>query len=600
MAVPSSAIEHYDAGRFAQAAAVLRRVVQRDSRDHEAAHLLAICLSQADQHDAAGFMFERAVGLAPGRGDYRANWAEALRRAERLPEALGEAERAVELAPGSGPANLALGTVLRDLDRHASAVVPLERARAIDPGLVMAHVHLADSLLALGRPEEALAVSAGSVAAEPGNYLHAVTRATFHLFASGVEPGELLAAHHAVAGPMSLVPLPRVEAYRGSMEPDRRLRVAYLSPDLIEHSVVRFLEPLLDHHDRGAFELVAFSASEVVDATSERLKPKFDRWHTIAKPDESAIGQLLIDEGIDIAIDLAGHTANSIVYPLRQRIVPVQATYLGYPATTALPGVEYRLVDALTDPAGAEEQATERLVRVEGCFLCFRTPRGDGVPEVEAPPVVRGEGGGVTFGSFNFLGKVSRQTKRLWARVLNEVPGSRLLLKDSALDHEEVRAAVRADLALAGLEPGRVELVGRLVDRREHLRRYRDVDIALDPTPYNGTTTTCEALWMGVPVVTLAGRTHHSRVGVSLLSAIGRAEWIARDEDDYVAIAAGLAADRAGLAAARMGQRAAMAGSVLCDEAGFTRRFEAALRACWREACGAAGGGQREMTNRGG
>ncbi len=595
MPVPPAALAQYQSGRFEAAAALLRRAVQRSPRDHESQHLLGACLSQVDQHEAAVFAFERAIAEAPGRADYRANFAEALKRAERLDRAEREAEEATRLDAHFAPGFLALGSVRRELGKHASAIPALERAVALDDGLVMAHVHLADAHLSLGRPERALEASAGAVRADPGNYLHAVTRATFHLFASTVTPADLLAAHRAVAEALARVPVPAGPT-RGAGNLNRHneahprpLRVAYLSPDLIEHSVVRFLEPILDHHDRSAFEPVAYSASAHEDATTQRLKPKFARWRRLDAPDEAAIARLLVDDAIDIAIDLAGHTANSIVYPLRRGIVPVQATYLGYAGSTGLPGVRFRFVDAHTDPPGpalggglsADEQASEQLIRLDPCFVCFRRP--EAAPDVAGPPSDRA-GGAVTFGSFNFLGKLSARTKRLWASVLNAVPGSRLLLKDSALEHAEVRAVVAEDFAAAGLDPGRIEMLGRVADRAGHLALYGRVDVALDPFPYHGTTTTCEALWMGVPVVTLAGTMHHARVGVSLMHAVGHGEWVASDEAAYVRVAAELALDVARRRALRAELRPRMAVSPLCDEAGFTRRFEAALLECWREA----------------
>jgi protein O-GlcNAc transferase len=585
--IPPAALEQFRAGRPAQAAATLRRALAKSPGDHECAHLLAVCLSQSAEHAQALFMFERAIALAPARADYRANHAEALRLADKPEAALAAADQAVALAPDLAQAHVARGEALRALGRPASAISAFEHAVTLDPALVMPRVHRADLLVALGRPERALEAGRETVLADPTNPMQRVTLATLHLFASGVSPDDLRAAHIAAADAFGRAPLPTLPGSPGNspLDPNRPLRVAYLSPDLVEHSVVRFLEPIIDHHDRAHFEPVALFASDHGDATTARLRPKFARWHDLPRPDEAEIAALLQRERVDIAIDLAGHTNHSIVYPLRQRVVPVQMTYLGYPATTGLPGVQHRLVDSLTDPPGSDSQATEHLLRLDPCFLCFRRP--DAAPDVAPPPSARSPhtGHAITFGSFNFLGKISHATKSLWARVLAAVPGSRLLLKDSSLEHEEARDAVRADFAALGVDASRLEFRGRVPDRAAHLAMYGDVDIALDPTPYAGTTTTCEALWMGVPVVTLAGATHHARVGVSLLSAVGRPELIAPDEAAYVALAAALASDPARLASLRAGLRGAMAASPLCDEAGFTRRFEAALRRCWHEAC---------------
>jgi predicted O-linked N-acetylglucosamine transferase (SPINDLY family) len=262
----------------------------------------------------------------------------------------------------------------------------------------------------------------------------------------------------------------------------------------------------------------------------------------------------------------------------------VQLTWLGYANTTGLPTVDYRITDEEADPPGTTEALhSETLLRVPGCFLCFRPPEDappPGPAQVERP---------ITFGSFNQRQKIGPAVVALWSRVLKAVPGSRLLLKTRGIQDHGAAAALLAQFEAGDIDPARVTVLGRLQDVENHLARYHDIDIALDTFPYAGTTTTCDTLWMGVPVVTLAGATHVSRVGVSLLKAVGLAELVARDADDYVRIAAELAADRDRLAALRQGLRERMARSPLVDAAGYARRFQALLESAWRQRRAAAG-----------
>jgi predicted O-linked N-acetylglucosamine transferase (SPINDLY family) len=256
-------------------------------------------------------------------------------------------------------------------------------------------------------------------------------------------------------------------------------------------------------------------------------------------------------------------------------------TYLGYPSTTAIPNFGWRFVDAITDPPGAEDSATERLVRLDKSFLCYRPPAD--APEPSQGPAASGQP--ITFGSFNAPMKIGTGTLDAWARVLREVPGSRLLLKGRPFGDAGVRRRVQDELAGRGIDAQRIEFALWTPTIRDHLACYSRVDVALDTFPYNGTTTTCEALWMGVPVVTLEGRMHAGRVGASLLTAVGKPELIARTTDEYVALAARLARDPGRLASLRFSLREKMATSPLRDETGHAARFEAALRSAWREWC---------------
>jgi predicted O-linked N-acetylglucosamine transferase (SPINDLY family) len=393
-----------------------------------------------------------------------------------------------------------------------------------------------------------------------------------------VEGGERRAAEAARAL-ASLLPVGPPPAFPNAPDPDRRLRVACISGDLRQHSVAYFLEPILAERARAGLEVVCYSTGPKSDATTERLRALADGWVDAAGLTGEAFAARLRADRTDIALELSGHTSSSRVLALARRGAPVQASYLGYPASTGVPAIDWRIVDEVTDPAGSEWSGTERLMRLPGCFLTYRPP-------AEAPEVVaRREGVPVTFGSFNSMRKVTGRVLETWAAVVRGVPGSRLVLKNRSLSDAGVRERTLAALERAGVERWRVELLGPAAGVREHLAAYGGIDVALDTFPYNGTTTTCEALWMGVPVVTFAGAAHAGRVGASLLGAAGLRRFVAPDPGAYVAVAAGLAADAAGLAELRGGLRAAVRASALCDASRFAGGFEGVLREMWREWC---------------
>jgi predicted O-linked N-acetylglucosamine transferase (SPINDLY family) len=305
--------------------------------------------------------------------------------------------------------------------------------------------------------------------------------------------------------------------------------------------------------------------------------------HMPGAPSEAVAAQVVHDR-IDILIDAMGWTELQRMAVFEPRSAPVQMTWLGYPNTTGLPSMDYRILDEITDPPGSEALCTEKLLRLPGCFVCYQ-PEAD-APEPQMTKALSDPASGepITFGSFNRLSKVRPATARTWGAILKAVPGSRLMLK-SSLVSEDVKAEYLREFAGAGVGPERLVWSSYVFGPKAHLSMYHQVDIALDSFPYNGTTTTCEAAWMGVPVVTLTGRTHRERVGTSLLTALGLTELIAPTREKFIEIAADLAKDRSRLAEYHRSLRGRMSSSGLCDAKGFARKLEAALRGAWRARC---------------
>jgi predicted O-linked N-acetylglucosamine transferase (SPINDLY family) len=391
-------------------------------------------------------------------------------------------------------------------------------------------------------------------------------------------------------------------------DPERPLRIGVLSGDLRTHSVGYFAEPWIAAKPADV-TLIAFHTNppNPADPMEKRFRSLFDQWVEAAMLDDAALDRAIREARVDILIELSAHTAGGRLTALSRKPAPVIVSAIGYPNTSGHPAVDYRLVDSTTDPCSdrpsrphadppagphayphggltaaetsADDLATERLLRLDPCFLCYRPPADASepvLPAVDAP---------ITFGSFNLSTKISSETIALWSAAMAAVPGSRLLVKSKALGGDAARRHFLERLACGGIAPERVEIVGYTKGIAEHLALYGRVHVALDTTPYNGTTTTCEALWMGVPVVTMAGDRHAARVGASLLAAAGMPELVARNADEFAEIAARLATDRARIAEFRTTLRGRVAASPLADSAGYAARFHAALRGIWRERC---------------
>jgi len=365
-------------------------------------------------------------------------------------------------------------------------------------------------------------------------------------------------------------------------EPDRRLRVGYISPDFRRHSVAYFFESLLDGHDRHEVELYGYGSIEFQDQITGRFAEKFDHYRNIRNLGDQAAAELIEQDGIDILVDLAGHVGDNRLLVLARKPAPIQVTYLGYPNTTGLEAIDYRLTDIQADPPqlGAQRFYTEELAFLPDGFLCYRPP--DFAPPIA--PLPAEEAGYITFGSFNNNCKINPTVIGLWSEILRANENSRLLLKLKGGNEALIRDRYLAAFEKAGLGPDRVDICGWM-SPAEHLQSYARMDIALDTYPYNGTTTTCEALWMGVPTISLVGECHASRVGLSLLSRIGLEFFAASTPQEYVAKATALATNLPALAQIRSSMRARIATSGLCHARAFAAQVESAYRQMWQRWC---------------
>lgn len=385
--------------------------------------------------------------------------------------------------------------------------------------------------------------------------------------------GELMSA---------IAPPVQRDQHRNAPDPERVLRIGYVSRNFSQHAVGYFVEPVIARHDRERYRVYCYHTHPLVDAVTERIAQLADGWRHAHADDTDALAARVREDEIDVLVDLGGHTKLNRLPMFARKPAPVQMTWLGYPDTTGLSSIDYRITDATADPPpSADRFCSERLLRLDCLFLCYQPP-------ADSPPVAtRERGEAIVFGSFNHLLKVNGALIDLWARILEGVPGSRMLIKASTLANDEAVRRLLDRFRIAGIGADRLELRAWETERTRHLEAYNDIDIALDTFPYNGTTTTCEALWMGVPVVTLSGDMHVSRVGTTLLASVGLDELAAEVPQAYVQIAIELARDAARRVALRSSMRERLARSPLLDHGGFTRNLEGAYRQAWQTWCGA-------------
>jgi predicted O-linked N-acetylglucosamine transferase (SPINDLY family) len=464
-------------------------------------------------------------------------------------------------------------------DYHA-AMTCYDTALRLQPNFMMARLNKGNVLAALGLRGDAIASYQQALRLKP-DYDVPHSNILFCLNETETDP-EVVFREHQAWNVQHALHLASTHAFANTIDTDRRLRIGYVSPDFRRHSVAYFFEPLLAHHDTTRFETICYSDVSHPDAVTQRLEALACRWQPVHNLNHEQLAEKIRADGIDILIDLAGHTSNNRLLVFARKPAPVQVTYLGYPNTTGLTAIDYRLTDNLADPPGTTDQwHTETLVRLPHGFLCYQP--SDNTPPVM--PLPSASSGKITFGSFNAQRKVTDKVIALWARILNAVPGSRLMLHNKALSDTRNCELLASQFAEQGIAREKLEMLGWLPSAADHLALYRQIDIALDTFPYNGTTTTCEALWMGLPVITLAGHTHPGRVGASLLTQIGLTDFIATNHDDYAAMAVQWAGETENLARLRSNLREQMSASPLCDAASFAQQLESAYRSMWQQWC---------------
>ena len=566
-----------DLGRLDEAAACYREALRlRPDNPQTLSNLGAILADQGQLGDAVA-CYQQALRLRPDLAAIHLNLGVALRRLGRFEEAAASCQEALRLNPRYADAANALGNTLLELGRHDEAEASFRRALQDRPEFPEACNNLGNVFADQGRLDEALACYREALRLKP-TYGEAHSNLLLHLnYVPDADPAAVFEEHRRWE---SLHGAPGQRPVHGNdRDPERRLRIGYLTPDLHRHPVARFfVEPILAHHDPAAVE--SFCYAEVPYTQAARLQSLAGGWRAVRGLTDAQVAELVRADRIDILVDLAGHTVNNRLRVFALKPAPVQVSYLGYPNTTGLTAVDYRLTDAVADPPGEPRWYTEELVRLPGAFCCYAPPAG--APAVAAPPFQRA--GQVTFGAPHHLAKLNAKVLDLWCAILRDLPGSRLLVFRHTLTGK-VKEDLRRRFAERGVGDERLDLRQATDMEQGYLGWYGSVDVTLDAFPWSSHTTACDSLWMGVPLVTLSGTNHAGRMAASVLSRLGLTDLVAATPEEYRQAAVRLAGDRGRLARLRGGLREQMRGSALCDGQRFARGLEEAYRAMWRRWC---------------
>ena len=532
-------------GKTGEAEASLRRALQLNPQFAEAHNELGLILERTYRAEEAQTSYRRAIALRPDWPGVLSNLAIAQKFEGKLDEAEASLRRAIALEPQSAAAQVNLAGILRDTNRHAEAEQRLRQVIERYPLMTEARSELLFSLnySAEHSPEHCL-----EEARRYGEAVRSKVNAPFSSWTCATEP--------------------------------RRLRVGIMSGDIHSHPVGFFLESVLGHLDPGKVELIGYPTNPRVDALTQRVQPHFAGWRQLNGYADEAAAQEIHGDGIHVLLELSGHTANNRLPVLAWKPAPIQVSWLGYFATTGVREIDYFLADEVSVPAGHRSHFTESIWYLPDTRLCFSPPETD--IQVYPLPALWLRNGAITFGSFQNLAKLSDRTLSLWGRVLAAVPGSRLRVQNQQLSSAAVHSQLTERLEAVGIARERVSLHGP-VTRPLYLAAYAEVDVVLDTQPYSGGTTTCEALWMGVPTLTIAGDRLIARQGASLMRAAGLPEWVADDEDAFVAKAVAFASDPGRLGELRAGLREHVRKTPLFDARRFAANLESALWQMWQK-----------------
>lgn len=567
-------------GRSAEAEKCFRRALELNPDWPAAVNNLGVLLRERGMLGEAQVLLEDAVQRDPKSVTAHLNLAFVLCDAQKIAAALPHFHQAVEINPRMPETWSQYAAALQQVGRLDEAVACCERALTLHPGLASAETNLAHLRFEQGDPHGAVNHLRRALTADPGN---AAAHSSF-LFIRNYEPGvaamALLADHERWAKGFAAGAASR-RAYRNRREKDRRLRVGYVSPDFRNHALGCNLVPLFREHDRNSIELICYSNVRAPDAWTERFQQRADGWREIVSVSDAQVAAMVEADRVDVLVDLALHSPHNRLGVFALGPAPVQVTFAGYPGTTGLAAIDYRLTDPHLDPPGTDDCYVEQSLRLPHSFWCYEPL----VEAFEPGPLPALTNGFVTFGCLNSSCKVNAETLVRWAPILRALPRSRLRLLSAEGKHRE---AIRATLARHGVAGERVDFVARTA-RERYFAYYRDIDVGLDALPYNGHTTSLDSYWMGVPVVTLVGATVVGRAGWSQLNNLGLTELAAHREDEFVAIATDLARDLPRLAELRRTLRQRLEASPLMDARGFAHAIEAAYRTMWHRWCETAG-----------
>lgn len=600
--LPQQAVEHYQraveadpllvdahvnlgyaliqSGNPMQAEPPLQQALRMAPSSHDAHYLLALALLSRHAHALAIPHLRQAVALAPTLLPAHASLGKALHEVGLDEEAKAALQGGLSVEPDAVELRIFLGNVQLHLKEFDNALSSYRRALEVQPRLAAIHNNVGQVLANLGDVDGAEAAARSALSIDPG--MHAARSNLLMILSNNPRRSPALyraeAAAYGRALAESLDKKPGTRPPEGQA-PERHLRVGFVSGDLRRHPVGYFLAETLRHWNHASMDAIAYNNHPASDDLTAELKQSFDRWFDIAGMGDEDVLRRIEADRIDVLVDLSGHTPGNRLPVFARRAAPVQAAWLGFWASTGVETMDFLLADEVSLPPDQREHFTEEIWYLPQTRLCFSPPRDPAAPAVSGLPGAQRPR--FTFGSFQRLGKINSGVITRWARVLKAVPGSHLRLQCAEMGDPAARTGLLKRFAEQGIAPDRVELFGSQA-RHEYLAAHADVDIILDTFPHSGATTTCEALWMGVPTLTLPGETMLSRQTASVLTCIGLVDWVARDEDDYVRRAAAFAQDLPALARLRATLRDRAADTPLFDGRRFTVNLQNACRGMWK------------------
>jgi len=565
-----------DAGDFASARSWLEKAVELDPDQFLARVNLSEACRILGDDEGAILHLSHALKLKPGFCDGHNGLGLLLQKRGDHKGAVLSLNRAIECNPDFALAYYNLGNCMRDVEELDQAIACFITATKLNPSFVEALSNLGEALQITGRIKDAQRCFKSVLAIDPACFVAFSNYLLTLNYDPDFRPRQLYEEHRKFGAAFAQA----TPVFANDCTPARRLRIGYVSADFCNHPVSRFLEPVLANHYTTDFDVFCYSGAKHPDAKTDTLKRLSGHFADVAGMPDDIMAERIRSDAIDILVDLSGHTAENRLPVFARKPAPVQVTYLGYPNTSGMKAMDYRLTDRVADPLCEVSVHTERLVRIAPCFCCYKPPHDTPAPG----PLPAARNKFVTFGSTHTIARLNDGLLDLWASLLAAVPGSRILimrttLKGGSLDRVEGRFGLR------GIDRSRI-VIRNSVPAEGHMAVYRDIDIFLDSFPWSGHTTACEALWMGVPVVTLLGNRHAGRMVASVLSCLNLKEYIAQTKDDYLSIARDLAGNLDILENLRTTLRGRMAASPLCDGKSFTAGLEQAYRMMWREYCG--------------
>lgn len=558
-------LEAYKNGNLETAKEILLSVLQTEQNIVKAIFTLGLILFSEKKYQKAYTYLKQASELTDDP-KVLAHYGTVLYRLGKYSEATKQYSAILNQDPNNiGVLNNLCA--IKILYGHLSEAFELaNRVISIKPDYIDPYINLGNISKDMGNIEESIAFYKKALSIDPSNKI-ALSNMLLAFHYRSYDNSTIFNEHIKWE---QQVPKINIDSKSHPLSLNRKINIGYLSGDFKKHSVSYFIEPILANHNKEEFNIFCYSDVQRPDPVTLKLKGYPVNWRDIYRMYDRDVFSKIQEDKIDILVDLAGHAGNKRLRVFSTGAAPIQITYCGYPDTSGLSNMNYRITDTIADPEGSEMYYTEKLLRMKHSFLCYRPSQK--TPQVQPTPAIKN--GFTTFGSFNHISKLSDETIKLWAKILQQNKNSRIILKAKQFSDNLTMENFLLKFKKNGVSENRVDLINHTSDHNAHLALYNNIDIALDPFPYNGTTTTCEALWMGVPVITLYGNNHASRVGGTLLTNTGLKSLVVKDKESYFRTAIFLSQNTEQLNSLRLGLRQTFASSPICDGQNFTKELE--------------------------